>query len=518
MSLAKSYFEKNKGKKWHEWLDFDCTFEKPGKQGLVGLLKLKEDANVKYIFKISQTINYLVNHESLVMEGLSEISKWLPHFPLFIGKIKAYVNPKNRKSGNPFDVREDRCKIITDVLLCEYIENSCKFYNYIKATEKISNEVLINCIKQVLLAISIAQDKKQFAHYDLHSNNIMMRQCDKNLVLCYVIDDSNQIAIPTFGHIPTIIDFGFSYINNMENSPCWPSMGHTEAGYFSDHFDHIMDPKLFLVSVTKEIKMKRNKSTKFRELRKIVKNVFGPLDISWSCGWNKDEKISASDYVSDMLEPYGKKSKVFTEYLHYSLDIIQSLIILPFEEKVYKNKISEVYKIFINQWIKIEEQIKTPYFNMYILKEMIDIARELQIPYKDKTKQISCENEFRTKLLKIIDNQAKWFRSDKIDFRILLCSIYMLANCIEGVFYDVMLCLKKKNKDKYDKMCVNSILQIFAAIDINCPSVYKYTKDTKVVMVCENQKIVELDNNSIDLLNNSHPLTHGTILYNLSQN
>jgi len=43
------------------------------------------------------------------------------------------------------------------------------------------------------------------------------------------------------------------------------------------------------------------------------------------------------------------------------------------------------------------------------------------------------------------------------------------------------------------------------------------TKETKVVLVSENQKIINLDSESVDLLNNSHPLTHGTILYNLSK-
>jgi hypothetical protein len=516
MSLAKSYFNENKVKNWDEWLEFETTFDKPGKQGLVGLLRMKDNKNIKYIFKISQNINYLIEHESSVIEGLSEIS-WLPHFPLYMGTIKTYVDPKNRKSGNPFDISKTKCKVLANVLICEYISNSCKFYNYIKANDKISNDVLINCIKQVMIAISVAQCKKQFAHYDLHSNNIMMRQCDKDLVLCYVIDETTQITIPTLGHIPAIIDFGFSYIDNMENKPCWPSMGHTEAGYFSDHFDWVQDPKLFLVSVTKEIQLKRKKCETTRNLRNIVKNIFKPLNISWSCGWNKSNKISTSDYVSDMIEPYGEKSVIFTEYLHYSLDIIQTLIDLPFKEKPYKNKISNIYKIFINEWVKIEDQIKSPFFNMYILKEIVNIARSLKASYYKKSEQTKCENEFKTKCLECIDTYAKWFRSSKINFSLMLCSLYMLSNCIEGVYFDATLCLKEKNKATYSNMKVDNTFQIFAALDINFCSNYIYSDKTKVLIVSENQKFVELDNDAIDKLNESHPLTHGSIIYKLSQ-
>ena len=137
MSLAKSYFNENKSKNWDEWLQFETTFDKPGKQGLVGLLRMKDNNSIKYIFKISQNINYLIEHESSVIEGLTEIS-WLPHFPLYMGTIKTYVDPKNRKSGNPFDISNTKCKVLANVLICEYINNSCKFYNYIKANDKIS--------------------------------------------------------------------------------------------------------------------------------------------------------------------------------------------------------------------------------------------------------------------------------------------------------------------------------------------------------------------------------------------
>lgn len=516
MSLAKSYFIKNKEKKWDEWLEFETTFDKPGKQGLVGLLRMKDEPKIKYIFKISQNINYLIEHESTIVEGLSEIS-WLPHFPLYMGIIKTYVDPKNRKSGNPFDISNTKCKVLTNVLICEYIQNSCKFYNYIKANDKISNDVLINCIKQVVIAISVAQTKKQFAHYDLHSNNIMMRQCNKDLVLCYVIDNTTQIVIPTLGHIPSIIDFGFSYIDNMENKPCWPSMGHTEAGYFSDHFDWVQDPKLFLVSVSKEIQMKRKKSETTNKLRNIVKNIFKPLDISWSCGWNKSDKISTSDYLTNIIEPYGGKSVIFTEYLHYSIDIIQSLVDLPFQEKPYKNKITNVYKLFINEWVKIENQIKSPFFNMYILKEIVNIANSLKKSYYNKSEQSKCESQFKSKCLECIDEYAKWFISTKINFPVMLCSLYLLSNCIEGVYFDATLCLKEKNKSIYNNLDVDNTFQIFAALDINFDNNYVYSNNTKVLIVSEKQKFVKLDETTINKLNNSHPLTHGSIIYKLSQ-
>ena len=123
------YFDENKNKPYEEWLEFDKILDKPGKQGIVGLFKNKKNSEHKYIFKISQYINYLVYHELIIMHGLKEISTYCPHFCKGIGMINCKVDAKYRKNcDNPFDTI-NKYQIDKDVLLCEYIEDSCKFYN-----------------------------------------------------------------------------------------------------------------------------------------------------------------------------------------------------------------------------------------------------------------------------------------------------------------------------------------------------------------------------------------------------
>ena len=50
------YYNKHKNTHLREWLEFDQTFEKLGKQGLVGLLKptknIGGDKQLKFVFKI----------------------------------------------------------------------------------------------------------------------------------------------------------------------------------------------------------------------------------------------------------------------------------------------------------------------------------------------------------------------------------------------------------------------------------------------------------------------------------
>ena len=51
------YYNAHKNTKWTEWLNFDQTFCKHGKQGLVGLLNPtkigKEEKQYKFVFKIN---------------------------------------------------------------------------------------------------------------------------------------------------------------------------------------------------------------------------------------------------------------------------------------------------------------------------------------------------------------------------------------------------------------------------------------------------------------------------------
>ena len=62
-----------------DFLEFHSSFPRSGKQGVLGLLNNTEN-NKKYVYKISQYLNFLVDQEHAVMEGLNEIRDFCPHF------------------------------------------------------------------------------------------------------------------------------------------------------------------------------------------------------------------------------------------------------------------------------------------------------------------------------------------------------------------------------------------------------------------------------------------------------
>lgn len=512
------YFNKHKNETWRKWLEFDKTFDKPGKQGLVGLLKPTKEINskksLKFVFKISQYINYLVQHEYTVMKGLNEISGFCPHFCKVVGTLLCEIDPQSRKKGNPFRITTNH-PIEKEILLTEYIDNSSKLYNYIKS-DKIHDNVLYSSVKQVLMGIAIAQRKKRFTHYDLHSYNIMMKKCNKDVVFLYVLDEENQFCVPTHGHYPVIIDFGFSYINNMDNNPAWASMAHTDVGFMSDRFDPIADSKLFLVTVASEIRSKR-KNKKANKFRRIIKNIFGRLKLDWESGWDVGEDKGASDFATEMLQGYNRDSNLFDNYDHYCIDLIQSLIILPLEEQNYTN-IDQSYTTFLKEFIKIENEIGNPFYNLYILKGIVDVAREVRSDYYHKNSRDRAVGYFRRSVFERINCVANYCKPKGIHFEKMLCALLCLGKNLEGIFYDVIETRMKEKQLQYEKMPLQSTEQIYGAIEANIPDKYEFNKNTVVFVmnsISENCSRLELTTEDIEKINNTHSLGKGTLLYSL---
>ena len=510
------YYNDNKDKDWQEWLNFDRILDKPGKQGIVGLFETKDRDKPKYIFKMSQDINFLINHEITIMKGLSDISSFCPHFCKGFGSIKCKTEPKYKKDNpdNPFDVKS-KYPIETEVLLCEFIDKSAKFYNYIRS-DKIPEAVLYSIVKQVLLAISIAQKQKKFTHYDLHSFNVMIKKCNKDLVFLYKLDEDNEFCVPTLGYYPIIIDYGFSYISDMQDNPLWPSMGHTNVGFMSDRFDWVADPKLFLVTVSEEIKNKRG-SNKSKKFRRIVKNMFASLTIDWGSGWDEIEEFSASDYVLQFLEIYNESSNVFDKYDYYCIDLIESLIILPLEEQSYDG-IDKTYKAFLKEWIKIENEISNHFYNLYILKQIVELARDVRPDFMNDETKKQALYDFKKGVFCAIDKVSKYVTPKNLDCEKLLCSLLLLATNIEGILFNITSKTMKKKDKEYRKLPVKSVDEIYAIISTNLGDDYVYNEKTNVMIIDAHNKNVDLykvAESDLEDINNLTHLARGNYIYSL---
>ena len=486
---------------------FIKKFSNQGKQGIAGLISID---NSLVTYKMSQYINHLIMHEALIMKCLTELHSYCPHFCKYFGLKNIKVNGNYRKTDNPFQIT---CKhpITTDVVLMEYIDGK-KLYSLIK-NKSISDDLLFSSIKQVLLAISIAQEKKRFTHYDLHSCNILMKECDPNTVFLYILDDENQFCIPTYGMYPVIIDFGFSYANSVRNGPIFSSLAHTDVGFMTNQFDSISDAKLLLVSISEEIKRYRS-SAVANKFRNIVRNIFSCLDIDWESGWDNYECPGAADHIIEEIEQISVKSNIFTKYPHYCVDLIQTLIYLPLE-KLQKDDLAISYTIMVNEFYKIEREITSSIYHLYIFKKIVDSARGVKSIYfgNQRKKAVSI---FKEDVINIMRAIAEFCIPKQVHYERLLCSLFCFANASQRVLYDVIHTKNKETKKFYQDLELTTPVQIFGAIETNIPHAYTFNSATKVIIFDSvkqtKSQIDSLPPELLDILNSAHSLTQGLIL------
>ena len=272
--------------------------------------------------------------------------------------------------------------------------------------------------------------------------------------------------------------------------------------------------KIIFSSVSGEIVEKRN-TKKSKILRRIVKNVFNPLKIDWDSGWDKNKEKGAADYVTDMLECYNDNSKVFDRYPHYCIDMIQSLIILPLQEQNYKN-IDKAYVSFIKEWIKIENEISNCYYNLYILKGIIDSARKVRPDYMSKHYKNQAVQTFTKEVYDVINKVSKFCQPKNIKFELMLCSLLLLARSTEGILYDIIHNrIRDKNK-QYDNLPLKSIEQIYAGIEVNLKDKYVFNENTTVIIfdsIKKKSNIFKPTTTDIININESHQLTRVTFIY-----
>lgn len=509
------YFEKNKHRPIWEWLEFEQLF-KPGRQGIVGILRPKGEKTPKgkYVFKISNEIDYLAQHEGAVSNALNEVSSFCPNFCKYYGMLTCAVDAKHMREGNPFHIKSNH-PISKDILLFEYIDTPGKLSGYVRSDSADAN-VALSSLKQVLMAVALAQRLKRFTHYDLHLSNVMMKKCNPDIVFLYVLGDDDVLAVPSLGYYPVVIDCGCSYIEDLDDGPLWMSMSETHAGFTSDRFDPIADAKLLLITAGGE--MKDMRLSKSRKLWTVVKNIFSELDLNWHHGWNRtDKKRGVTDYVRKSICKHGGRSRLFKLYGHECVQILQSLVITPVQEESTKD-LAVVCRVFFTEWNKIEDQIIDPFYNLYILKGVVDSARFVRSAYYDVDSRQSAILDFQKMVFERIDEVVEYCLPEDLNFERLLCSMCVLARCIEGVIYKVMAKEIADRDSKYARMPVQTVEHIYAILETNFRDNYVYNKNTTIVVVDGVRRktgIHRLTKSQAEEVNETNLLCRGSVLWEM---
>ena len=450
-----------------------------GKQGILGIISPHDDKNTKYVFKISQYFNYTCRQEHEIMKDLEKTGSYCDYFCKSYGLFKGLVNPSFRSCDNPFKIDEGKTGIEVDVLVMEYIEDARKFCRYI-TNSKVEDEVNFSIMKQVMFAMKMAQDDVKLTHYDLHSNNILIQEIDPNVVFAYIMENGDTYVVPSYGFMPIIIDFGFSYSEGLEGKPLYGALAHTNVGFMSSCYDDCGDSKLFLSTISWE--MDANRGHRLHKMfRKDCKSLLRGLDIDLSSGWDNTEKdMSASDYLLSLIDEDGKKSRFFDECGHFAVDILQYLITLPLRPR----NVPEIYHSFIlvrNEFIRLEKEIGSTYFLLYIFKGAVESVADTKEEYIHGDEKEALR-KFRHRMYDIINSIAKYAQA-KIDYEKLYIGLLGMARASEGLLYDVVKARMKDKERQKRKLALRDIEDMARLIYFKYQDDYDLDENNRVIVI-----------------------------------
>ena len=281
------------------------TFKSKGYNGLAGKLQLKS-GGVPIVYKIGLNPDFMMQNESEILEGLNELRDFCPHFMGLLGWIEMPVShtyvETERADGDSDDEAErdewlktneverlslwtgDEENFPTRVLLCEYISNM-NLYQVMKyaSLQKILSQQL-----QVLAALQIAQQELSFTHYDMHSENVLVRQCDPNIVFVYLFDNEKFCVTPTHGFYSVIIDMGNAHLGKRKNLQEMSQIFGHRSGHTPVRFDPIVDIHHLMIPCAWDVFIKRGEDIpRYRQVLNKVIMAYRHLPIGAGSGWRK---------------------------------------------------------------------------------------------------------------------------------------------------------------------------------------------------------------------------------------
>ena len=501
------YYEK-KDRPWDEWLEYESKFNTNYTQSVTGIFKIR-NTNHKCVFKMSNSMNNIISHEYTVSQDMNKIDKYCHNFCRSIGIIECNIDVNN-KTENPFhiDSRDKKGIIKKLVILYEYIEGTS--LSRLIRSHLIKDVNIMSIIKQVLLSLCIAQREYDFTHYDLHTDNILVMSCDNDTSFLYVINEANQFLIPSYGYYPVIIDYGYSYTKNLNNLPFWNTLKFSDVGICPNQPNFLHDIKRFIVSVSRLfIKYKHTPSSMIT--KRIISNLFYDIDeLNYKSGlvpYNNHEIML--NYVSNLN---CDKSILFKSYMVYCLDILQSLVILPFENH-NTNDLEISFNTFLNEWIKIENQLNSNKLKLYILNSITIRAITCRGDYYDSNTRKKAITDFRRNIYTDINQVLSFCKLDGIDFEKMLCSIYVFSQSIEGILFNISTKCNEYREKLTELVEIKNTDNFFCVFDVNLPDDYIYNKNSKVVILEEPMTTIKLSNELLDDINDISSLTRGTYIY-----
>jgi hypothetical protein len=214
--------------------------------------------------------------------ALNSMRSIIPTFAWIYGFTKCNL-PIFTKSGNKYEI-VTACRKKVEFkkkdyigMISEYIKGTT-IYEYIKTpqsinVQEVTTKEVLRSLLTILYSVKYANEKFKYVHWDLHGDNVLMRELDSNNSYIYLPDVDEYLWVGK--HLATIIDYGlssFEYEGKIISKYEFPELGinpELSTSPFNDFFKLINS--LYSVSYNNYNKNKTNQiaRNKFKTIQDI---------------------------------------------------------------------------------------------------------------------------------------------------------------------------------------------------------------------------------------------------------
>lgn len=480
-------------KKLSKFLEFVKVFPVRGMQGITGVLKLKPN-NEKIVFKVALQLDRSIEHENMITKELNSLRPFCPHFVGNIGMLEIPLS-------NEFIADPDEHSLFKNsddyfpskVLLIEYVSpislyHLCKYLFNRKG-------VVISALSQIMLALDIAQTKHRFTSYDLHLENILIRQVEEDSLFLYRHKGECWL-IPTFGFYPVIIDLASSYIDASQGRPQHTSIDNYHRGLQPTVYDQLNDVHHLLISTLAYL---APKAYVYDHLHTMFLHLFRHVPVMSTRGWKKLPHDILKEVSEKIVHdcPEMSKSEIFMEYGIEIIDLLNGLIILPWTEEGEKDftghfdaLFGELQKIYDMKMVKSSGEF------LYILRDTVDLINKYREAYvqdeKGALKQFI--EEWGVKAKFIIKNIIHIPPS--LDFELLFASALSVADCLNHNYYSYIRDHCRDISDAYLKTSLHGPKDAVKILLRNATPRFQVSENCKIYVWDSEQEVGSVHNSS----------------------
>lgn len=420
-------------------------------QGIVytcNLIKPYSDLEtIKTVVKTSKHINFVLENE---VEACKRVSVYNSlHFTKVL-KTVLVAKQENRiavffeeintcsKNGKSISGAYNLCKKQT-----KKTEKCISLNGLLQNPHKHPSAVL-NCVRQALAAI-VMYEHVGITHYDLHADNIMVRNTPYDIHVYKI--NKTIIPIMTFGITPVIIDFGLAHVND-SNWAATNSFLYQGISTFVK--DPIIDCILLLTTVKNQMSFHNSwiVSDYISEMKAYYKYIryvtesFARVQVD-NNGWFTQRIFP--DFIRDLLQsfPHIEYGIFSTKNREHVIELLQYTIIVPITTLktstiTFKQALLRLCVLWLNT---VEPVIKNIHREKLLFKDLVSYVA------KHKNLVDFCD---------IIELKRRYPLI--LNFHQLVSSICVLSNAYSNKIFKISTLIKNIKKRLYAKVDQKSTL------------------------------------------------------------